>query len=356
MPEPGRTQTHKVGERALSEEKKVVIDIEEKEKAVLGELSELQSVTATGVLSVNNVSEQSRIWNVRVLLGDSRGGTDIESEVLAAGEIDAGGRWEHEYNIEVEAPLLTLTERYDTCGDVESEDPHWAYAHGKDNPLRITIRLKNETDGEIDNIVLNKSIPPEVTDVTIESVQSGTAEYDEGTHQVIWKDFIIYPHEESVLVIKATARVDDITVVNAGEIVVTYRAEGQQRSALDPDMTALTEFLTGVDTAETQPNHWECTLECSNESDLIVRIDKAEVFITPEEGGDKTKMVDEEPHIELAPGEEWSTSFEIDSKTPPKVTHDVVYTPVRTVTKRVLGTIEKTAQNIPVYKLSLIHI
>ncbi len=335
----------------MSEEKRVVIDIEEKEKATLGEQSELLSATATGILSVNNVSQQNRIWNVRVLLGDSRERTNIEEETLSAGEIDAGGRWEYEYTVDIDAPLLTVTERYDTCADVETEEPHWAYAHGKDNNIRITIQVRNETDGEIDNIVLNKTIPPEMTDVVIESTQSGTAEFDEGTRQVIWKDFVIYPHEESTIVIRGVVRVEDITVVNSGDVVVTYRAEGQQRSSLDPDMTALTEFLTGVDTAETQPNQWECTLECANESDLVVRIDHAEVYVTPEEGGEKIKRIDESPAVELGPGQEWSVSFQIESKTPPKVTHEVIYTPVRTVTKRVLGTIEKTPQTIPVYKI-----
>jgi len=335
----------------LSEEKRVVIDLEETEKTTIGELSEQLSAQASGVLSVKNISDRCRIWNVRVLLADSRERTNIEDETLNAGEIEAGGEWSHEYTIDIDAPLLTVEETFDTCRSVDSEEPHWAYAHGKDNPVRITIRLKNETDGEIDNIILNKTIPPQLTDVAIESVQSGTAEFDEGTKQVVWKNFVIYPHEESEIVITATATVEDIEVVNGGELTVTYRAEGQQRSTLDPDLTALTEFLTGVDTAETEPNHWECTLECSNESDLVVRIDKAEVYLTPEDGGEKVKMIDESPAVELKPGESWSASFEVDSKTPPKVTHEVVYTPTRIVTKRVLGTVEKVPQSIPVYKI-----
>ncbi|MHA2033689.1 MAG: hypothetical protein DRO93_03975 [Candidatus Thorarchaeota archaeon] len=335
----------------MSEEKRVVIDLEETEETTIGELSEQLNAQASGVLSVKNISDRCRIWNVRVLLADSRERTNIEDETLNAGEIEAGGEWSHEYTIDIDAPLLTVEETFDTCRSVDVEEPHWAYAHGKDNPVRITIRLKNETDGEIDNIILNKTIPPQLTDVAIESVQSGTAEFDEGTKQVVWKDFVIYPHEESKIVITATATVEDIEVVNGGEVTVTYRAEGQQRSTLDPDLTALTEFLTGVDTAETEPNHWECTLECSNESDLVVRIDKAEVYLTPEDGGEKVKMIDESPAVELKPGESWSASFEVDSKTPPKVTHEVIYTPTRVVTKRVLGTVEKIPQSIPVYKI-----
>ncbi|MCF2135957.1 MAG: DUF11 domain-containing protein [Candidatus Thorarchaeota archaeon] len=336
----------------MSEEKRVVIDLEESEKTQIGELSETLSASCTGVLSVNNVSERSRIWNVRVLLGESRDGTNISEDTLNAGEIEAGGKWEYDYTMDIEAPLLTVKEIFDTCGDIATEEPHWAYAHGKTNPVKITITLKNETDGQIDEIVLNKTIPPEVNDVTFESVGVGNAEYDDGTRQVVWKDFIIYPHEEATLVIKGTTNMEDTEIVNGGEIVVTYRAQDQQRSSLDPDMTALTEFLTGVDTAETSPNHWECTLECSNESDLVVRIDKAEVYLAPEDGGEKIKKIDEAPAIELKPGEEWSAKFEIDSKSPPKVTQEVIYTPVRTVTKRVLGTVEKVPQSIPVYKIT----
>ncbi|UCE10155.1 MAG: DUF11 domain-containing protein [Candidatus Thorarchaeota archaeon] len=335
----------------MSEHKTVVIDIEETEKAQLDEHSGLSEIEVSGVLSVKNVSEKSRIWNVRVLLGDTRDRTNIGEETIPAGEVDAGGRWDTTYDVSAKAPILTLTEVFDTCEEVKTEEPHWAYAFGKDNPVKMTITLKNETDGQIDNIVLNKTIPSELTEITIDEVTSGTAEFDEGTGVVVWKDFVIYPQEESTVVIKASGRVKDVDAKGAGEMVVTYRGEEQTRSVLAPDMTALTEFLAGIESAETEPNSWECTLECSNESDLVVRLDKAEVYLEPEDGGDKEKMIDEAPAVELAPNDEWRSSFEVTSKSPPKCTQEIIYTPTNVVTKRVLGTIDKTPQLVPVYRI-----
>ncbi|TFG28680.1 DUF11 domain-containing protein [Candidatus Thorarchaeota archaeon] len=334
--------------------KNVTIDLEESEKTRLGGTSELESIEVAGKLSVKNVSERSRIWNVKVHLGDSRDSTDIATESLSGGEVDVGGTWESKYGVTVEAPIVTLSEVYDTCGTVETEEPHWAYVASKDNPVKITITIKNETDGEIDSIILNKTIPPELSNIRIISSKSGTAEFDEGTRQVVWKGFVVYPHEETNLVIGATGQVHDKEPKSAGEIVLTYKGEGQQRSVLDPDLTALTEFLMGIETAETEPNQWECTLECSNESDMIVRLDKAEVYLTPEGGGEKQKMIDAAPSIELSPNQEWSASFEVASKETPKCTQEILYTPVRVITKRVLGTIEKTPQIIPVYKIDYI--
>jgi uncharacterized repeat protein (TIGR01451 family) len=335
----------------MSERKKVVIDLEESEKVELGEQSELTSIDASGVLSVNNVSEQSRIWNVKVLLGESRDSTDIDEESLVGGEIDAGGKWEVNYGIAAGSPILTFKEVFDTCGKIETEEPHWAYAFGGENPVKITLTVTNETDSEIGNIILNKTIPPELSNIEIASVKSGVAEYDEGTKQVVWKDFMIYPHESSSLVISATGVVEDTESRGAGGVAITYRAEGQQRSVLDPDLSALTEFLTGIETAETEPNTWTCTLECSNESDLIVRLDKAEVFLTPEDGSEKQKMLEETPGIELEPEKEWSSSFEVESKSTPKCTQELVYTAARDVKKRVIGSIEKASQEIPVYNI-----
>jgi hypothetical protein len=335
----------------MSEKRKVVIDLEESEKVQLDGFSELNSVDASGVLSVNNVSERSRIWNVKVLLGSTRSKTDIDEDTVSAGEIDVGGKWETNYGIKVEEPILTFKEVFDTCGTVETDQPHWAYVSDKENPVKITLTVTNETDDELDSIILNKTIPPELTGIEIVSVKSGTAEYDEGTKQVVWKDFVIYPHESSQLVISATGVVEDTKPKKSGDVVITYRGEGQQRSVLEPDLNALTEFLTGIETAETEPNQWQCTLECTNESDLVVRLDKVEVFLTPEGGGAKEKMIDEAPDVELAPDQEWTKSFEVQSKSTPKCTQDLVYTPVRTVKKRVLGTVEKAAQEIPVYSI-----
>jgi hypothetical protein len=281
-------------------------------------------------------------------------GTSISESTLSAGEVDAGSKWESNYDVDIPEPILTLKETFDTCSTVETEDPHWSYIHGKENPVRITITLKNETDGQLDNLVLNKTIPLELSGVNVDSTSSGVAEYDEGTRTLIWKEFLVYPREEATLVVSAMANVEDVEEKSAGEIFVTYRAEEQQRSNLNPDMTALTEFLTGIETAETEPNQWECILECSNESDLMVRLDKAEVFLTPEEGGPPEKMIDEAPALEMAPEHEWSSKFEVNSKSPPKCTQEVTYTPMRMVSKRVLGTIEKSPQSIPVSRIDYI--
>ena len=334
-----------------NEQRTVIIDLEETEKAFVGGLSKLERAKANGVLTVNNVSERSRIWNVRVLLPEGTEGTSIDEDSISAGEIDAGATWNTEYDIEIKKPIVTLTETYDTCWTVDSEEPHWAYVYGKENPVRIEITLKNETNGEIDNIVLNKTIPPELEMLNIERTSSGFAEVDEGTKTVIWKDFVIFPKEEASILISAIGTVKDAETKGGGEVVLTYRGEGQQRSSLNPDMTALSEFLTGIETAETEPNQWECTLECSNESDLTVRLDKAEVYLTPEDGSEKQKMIDETPGFEMAPGQDWSSTFEIESKSPPKCTQEVVYTPMRVVTKRVLGTVEKIPQDIPVVQI-----
>ncbi|MFW9967872.1 MAG: hypothetical protein ACFFEA_12035 [Candidatus Thorarchaeota archaeon] len=335
----------------MSENKTVVIDLEETEKATIGELSRIERAEARGVLSVNNVSDRSRIWNVRVLLEEGTSGTSFSEDSLSVGEIDAGAKWETDYTIDIKKPILTLTERFDTCGTVPTDDPHWAYVYGKENPVKITIKVKNETDGQIDNIVLNKTIPSELTMVNVESTSSGITEFDEGTRTIIWKDFVIYPREESTLIISATGNVEDTDKKSAGEIVVTYRGEDQQRSRLTPDMTALTEFLTGIETAETEPNQWECILECSNESDLMVRLDKAEVYLTPEDGGEKQKMIDDAPKLEMFPNQEWNSKFEIGSKSPPKCNQEVVYTPMRVIASRVLGTIEKTPQTVPIARI-----
>ncbi|MFW9908991.1 MAG: hypothetical protein ACFFEF_10480 [Candidatus Thorarchaeota archaeon] len=332
----------------MNEHKSVVIDLEESEKTSLGEFGEQSGIEVKGVLSVKNVSERCRIWNVKVLIPSGREGTNIGEDSLSAGEIEAGGKWDSGYRVEARAPIVTLTEVFDTCGDVPTEKAHWAYVIAQDNPVKITLTLKNETNGQLENVVLNKTIPPELSNVVIESAMSGSAEFDEGTRQVVWKDLVIYPNEDSTLVISANANVDDSEVRNAGQIVISYKAEGQQRSSLAPDMSALTEFLTGIETAETEPNEWECTLECSNESDLMVRLDRAEVYLMPESGGEKELKIDENPAVKMIPGQEWRAKFEVSSKSPPKCTQEVVYTPMNVVKKRVLGTIEKRTQPIPV--------
>ncbi len=335
----------------MNSHKTIVIDLEENEKCQIGQFNELEKAEVSSVLSVKNVSEKNRIWNVRVHLADSRGGTDIDDENLVAGEIDAGAEWEYNYAVDIDAPLLVVNEVFNTCSEVHTEDPHWAYAFGKKNPVEIVLTVKNNSSGVIDNIIVNKTIPKELSQVTVQVSEKGSAEYDEGTKQVFWKDVKVDPGEKARLSITAIGEVEDSEMKNAGELVVSYRAEGQQKSSLNPDLTGLTEFLTGIETAETEPNCWKVTLECSNESDLMVRLEKAQIFLHPEEGGEKQLMVDDKPALEMEPGLEWTTSFEVESKSPPKCTQEVTYTPMRVIEKRVLGRMVKEPQQIPVYEV-----
>ncbi len=340
--------------RNLSQEdvKKVIIDLEETEETEIGEHSEQLSIAVEGVLTVNNVSEQHRIWNTNVDVSEGRDSTDFDADILHVGEVNPQDKWSTNYGVKAEAPILTLSEVFDACRTVESEDPHYAYVYGFTNPVKFTITLKNEIDVQIDNIVLKKTIPPEITTLKIENASVGNAVFDEENRVVTWSDFILFPGESATLELVADAEMSDVSVKNAGEIVVTYKAENAQKSKLNPDLTALTEVLVGIDKEETEPNHWVCTLEFENTTDILVRLDKAEVFYT-DESGNTQKMIDEEPHLEIPPGEHWSKSFELDSKNPPECSHNVVHTPVRTITKRVIGTIKKVAQSVPVYRVEL---
>ncbi|NWF95096.1 MAG: hypothetical protein HXY34_03050 [Candidatus Thorarchaeota archaeon] len=230
----------------MTDKNTVIIDLEESERTQTGELSEIVSVEASGVLSVKNVSDKNRIWNVRVHVAGSRDKTSISEDVIGVGEVDAGGTWQTQYQIQIDRPILTLTETFDTCCSVSTPEAHWAYVHGKENPVRITLRVKNESDGQLDALVINKTVPPELSNIRIENVQSGNASFDESLRVIVWKDFIIYPHEDSVLTVTATGTVDTTDPKNAGEVSVTYRGESLQRSSLDPDLTALTDFMTGI--------------------------------------------------------------------------------------------------------------
>ena len=126
----------------MSDDKKkyVIIDLEESEKVQLDGHSELENIDVSGSMKVVNISKRSRIWNVKVHLGNTRDSTDFSEESITAGEVEAGGTWDTGYKVSVDAPIATLTEVFDTCGDIESEDAHWAYVSGKDNPIKITIR------------------------------------------------------------------------------------------------------------------------------------------------------------------------------------------------------------------------
>ncbi len=312
----------------------IIIEIIETEDATLaGEKSYiLKKSGATGILRVINPSEKSRIWNVKLDVGDKLG-TSI-NKVLTKEDVEAKSTWESSYQIEKINPILKLTEVVDANPATGEIDPYFVF-NGKET-CRITLGLTNLIKVPIQKIKLVKKLPAFLNNLEIEGTSVGNASINRDAKQLVWE---INPLDAGVAAtckFKGISNIIDVTDKEGEGIEIVYEADKAQHSLLKPQLSALTDTMNGVDKQEgAKPGTWDCEAEMVNESTLNITLQKVEVEMpTPAR---VEKVLSLAPNAVVSPGKSWKHSFTLESTSMPNLTPKFEFNTNAVVQTKILG-------------------
>ncbi len=312
----------------------IIIEIIETENATLaGEKTYvLKESGAKGILRIINPSEKSRIWNVKLDVGDKLG-TSL-NKVLTKEEVEAKTTWESNYQLEKINPIIKLTEIVDANPVTGEIDPFFAY-NGKES-CRITLGITNLIKVPIQKIKLVKKLPAFLNNIEIEGTSVGAANLDRDAKQLTWE---INPLDAGVAAtckFKGLPNVTDVTEKDSEEIIIEYEAENTQHSLLKPQLTALTDTMNGVDKQEgAKPGTWDCEAEMINESGLNITLQKVEIEMpTPAR---VEKVVGLTPNAVIPAGKSWKHNFTLQSSTVPQLTPKFEFNTNSIVQTKIIG-------------------
>ncbi|MEM3594490.1 MAG: hypothetical protein QXS27_07155 [Candidatus Jordarchaeaceae archaeon] len=327
---------------------KLNVDVTENVDCVITEKHEIKSLNVKGVISVNNNSSKNRIWNAELRLGGIET-TSLKESVVPVGAVQAGKKWTMEYSVPVEETVLKLKEVIDTC--YEDDIVNWALVYRRPMPVSSTITVSNPTDAYIDRVKVRKVIPKGFGDPEIEPPNTGTAEFEPETREVVWKNFELSPGSEASLVVKFNITAESIDPIAAGKVIAEYHIKDRTRSLLNPDIISVSDSRFALEPAESpsQPSTWDCTIEFMNTSEFLQRLLKVEVFQI--KGEKKEPLLALEPNKDIPPRQSWEYKFSIKSPTIPVFETNVDYKVVKEVTRHVYAKITKEDTILPVERI-----
>lgn len=312
----------------------ILIEIIEIEDATIaGEKSYvLKKSGAVGILQVINSSEKSRIWNVRLDVGEKMGTT--LNKLYSKEEVEAKSAWETSYQLDKCNPILKLTEVVDANPSTGEIDPYFAY-NGKEK-CRIILDVTNQIKVPIQKIKLVKKIPAFLTQIEIEETSIGTANIDRETKQLIWDINPLDAGATATCKFIGIPNVGDVAEKESEDIEVTYEAENALHSQLKPQLTCLTDTMNGVDKQEgVKPGTWDCEAEMVNESTFGITLQKVEIEMPT--AARVEKVVNLAPNIVIAPGKSWKHSFTMQSNTIPNLTPKFEFNTNSVVQTKIIG-------------------
>ncbi len=327
---------------------KLNVDVTENVNCVITEKHEIKSLNVNGVISVNNNSSKNRIWNAEIRLGGVET-TSITENTLPVGEVLAGTKWTKEYTVPVEETVLKLKEIVDTS--YENDQVNWALVYQRPMPVSCAITVSNSTDAYIDSIKVRKVVPKGFGDPEIEPPNTGTAEFEPESREVVWTNFELSPGSEATLVIKLKITAESIDPIGAGKVIAEYHIKDRTRSLLNPDILTISDSRFAIEPAESvsQPSTWDCTIEYLNTSEFLQRLLKVDIFEI--KGEMKDQLLSLEPNKDVPPRQSWEYKFTIKSATMPVFETNIDYKVVKDVTRHVYATITKEDTMLPVERI-----
>lgn len=327
---------------------KLNLDLTENEECVLSEKHEIKTLKVNGVISVNNPSSKNRIWNGEIRVGGIET-TSLKESVIPVGVVLAGTRWTKEYNVPVEETVLKLNATVDTCD--EDDEVNWALVYKRPMPVSCIITVSNPTDTYIDSIKVRKIIPKGFGDPEIVPPNTGTAEFEPESREVVWKDFELSSGSDATLVIKLKIIAESIEPVGVGKVIAEYHIRDRTRSLLNPDIVAISDSRFAIEPAESpsQPSTWDCTIEFLNTSEFLQRLLKVEIFQI--KGEKKDQLLSLEPNKDVPPKQSWEYKFNLKSPTMPVFETNIDYKVIREITRHVYAKITKEETMLPVERI-----
>jgi hypothetical protein len=335
----------------IGSREKLIIDITEEEHSVLTDKNDIDQIKVDGKISVINPSNECRIWNAELTVKNIDN-TNLGEGVIKVGEVQTKGKWKQGYNVTTDQPLLRLVEIVDTCAALKSLEPHWAFSHNVTTDLTFTIRITNVSDSKISNVIVRKTYPTAFGKPDIEPTEVGKAIFHPKNREITWEDIELLPNTDAEIRIKAEVKPTSPQPYDAGQIMVTYEVPEKNRSSIDVSINSLTNAMVGGSQEEDprQPGKWICVADLLNDSTFPLMIAKTEAMHHLP-SGETVTVVDEEPKVVIAPKETYEKEFIIESPQPPEVERKITYSVINEVRRKVIGSIMKKPNILPVIAL-----
>ncbi len=326
----------------FSDDSKAMIHFKEEEETSYSSKGNLTSHSAKGIVSVMNLSEKDRIWDVDVKVIEESGIVELDFDNIKATEIEPRHKVSREYAIDLPRPSIVLEEILTTDPDFRD-----SVILEKDVPAHVLLQLglKNLAQIPYKNIVVKKSIPSILKNVIFsgESVEDSAIE-DE---KLVWRINKLDADEIRSLIFEGDIETESSEEIPIGDVTLEARGEDTVSEIVVTSFDAMCKNMYFIEADETEePGKWLCRFVCENTSSFEVEILKVQVM---DHQSQQVYLNMEKPGVNIPPNERWvSRSWFVYGQDRPKFIKNLVLNVIPGLSKEINYKMHKEGGNFEV--------
>jgi hypothetical protein len=255
----------------FSADSHAMIHIKEDEDVRISPNGDLIAHDARGIVSVRNLSDTDRLWDIDVNLHEESGVALVDFENIFATELEPKTKVSKDYRISERAPSIMLHEAISTHPDYPES---LILKKDKSTKIKFEVGVKNVASVPYRGVVLNKTLPEKLSNVTIaEGPEDATTK--DGKLQ--WRVNTLGPGE--VRMLRYEGEIEPTTEdISIGEVVIQATGEDTISKFVFTAYNAMCRNMYFIEADETdEPGVWLCRFICDNTSTFEVEILKVQV-------------------------------------------------------------------------------
>ena len=334
--------------RSLAEVETVIGDklegtLHEVETTTLSADGVIIKQSVKGTLTVNNPSDDDRIYDIDVLL-DNIDATDLAGEHVSVDELEPSKNHTMAYKVNGRQ-MMTLRERFDT-NPARAQERSLSVAISEDpEPIGMELEVENLSTVELFDVVVTRPIPE-----CMHFVMSGGALLDDNT--ITWNVGRLHAGEKRTLSLEGTIKVSSTSSINAGKATATYWADATLSGMTFRELDAFCRGFTYMRVREDErPDNWRCQAIFENRSSFAVDLTKLQVRM---KGSEDLLFDIHDVDQDVTPNGRWeSEERTVMARSEPDFTYDLSYTVLPRAVQTSEGTMTLEEKRLDVLEASV---
>ncbi len=326
-PEPKPKPEPKPSAIRFSLDSHAQIHIKEDEEVSIAANGHLQDHSTRGMLSVKNLSDKDRLWDINVMLREDTGLALVDFDEVNATELEPGTKVSNDYQIGNYAPSINVHEIISTHQDYPE-----SIILKKDKKTHVTFELglKNISKNPFKNIVLKKSLPKNLKEAHLQEI--GTENVSIGDNRLTWRIDELDSNEVKVITFEGDIEPEMATEIPIGDIDLEATGKDTITRFIVTSYNAMCRNMYYIEADETdEPGSWFCRFVCENTSSFEVEILKVEIR---DSTTNQLYLNLTNPGIIVPPNKRWeSESWIVEGKERPSFIKNLILNVIPGITK-----------------------
>jgi hypothetical protein len=284
----------------FSDDSGAMINFHEKEDVRLDIDGGVTEHIVKGKISVENRSDDDRIWDVDVAIHEETGIAALDFGNLASQEIQPQKAVGREYRIDLPEPSIAVEEVISTHPDLPESR---VVLRGEQTHTILQLGLKNLAIIPYKNVIIKKAVPRELKNIMFPGDTIEDVAIEEGS--LVWRISKLEPGEMRILRYEGDLDPNVTDKIPTGDVNVSANSEDIITNIVVDSFEAMSRNMYFIEADETEePGEWMCRFVVENTSQFEVEVVRVEVK-DPKTGRIYVNL--ESPGVYVSPKNRWET-------------------------------------------------